>query len=312
MSVKEYGLRQKKGQGRESDFVHHDAGWRERVWTEGNANIVKLGEIVPGWLSEAIDLTLSSVITATWSAFESLAQDLWIACVDAKPSRGLGVVRVVRIIDSVSIKVFVVDLGEEGSTGGLFSVPFGVMTGTLAFVSAGGDWMPSPTPNPRNVAAKPMAEVYGGLMQQEASWRLPRARAGCRDCDTGGKCNDRSPRSPRTSDGNDCPLRHAGDSFRTIGPPTDSMARTQAGSAPPPSSRERELCRSQRRARCFLALLTGWLGAREDRSVPSQLPMGNGNGPLQSISCGVANQRACGKAGRLAPAPPAPRPNARS
>ena len=57
---------------------------------------------------------------------------------------------------------------------------------------------------------------------------------------------------------------------------------------------------------------TQWLGARRDRSVPSQLPMGNGNGPLQSISCSVANQQVCGKAGRLAPAPPAPRPGARS
>jgi hypothetical protein len=29
----------------------------------------------------------------------------------------------------------------------------------------------------------------------------------------------------------------------------------------------------------------------QDRSVPSQLPMGNGNGPLRSITGGVANQR---------------------
>ena len=150
------------------------------------------------------------------------------------------------------------------------------------------------------------------LDAEEASWRPPRARAGCRDCDTDGKSNDRSPRSPRTSAADDRPRRHAGDSFRTIGPPSDSRARTPASSAPAPSSPERELCRSRRRARFLLALLTRWLGAGEDRSVPSQLPMGNGNGPLQSISCGVANQRACGKAGRLAPAPPAPRPSARS
>jgi len=50
----------------------------------------------------------------------------------------------------------------------------------------------------------------------------------------------------------------------------------------------------------------------KDRSVPSHLPIGNGNDPLQSIHCGVANQRVCGKAGRHAPRPPAPRPNARS
>jgi hypothetical protein len=37
--------------------------------------------------------------------------------------------RVVRIIDSASIKVIVVDLGEEGSTGGLFPVLPGVMKG---------------------------------------------------------------------------------------------------------------------------------------------------------------------------------------
>jgi len=150
------------------------------------------------------------------------------------------------------------------------------------------------------------------LDAEEASWRPPRARAGCRDCGSDGRSSDRSPRSPRTSDANDRPRPHAGDSFRTIEPPTDSRARTQASSAPAPSSRERELCRSRRRPRFFLALLTRWLGAREDRSVPAQLPMGNGNGPLQSISCGVANPRACGKAGRLAPAPPAPRPSARS
>src|SRR5208337_3588831 len=49
----------------------------------------------------------------------------------------------------------------------------------------------------------------------------------------------------------------------------------------------------------------------EDRSVPL-LSMGNGNGPPRVISRRAANQRTCGRAGRLAPATPTPRPIARS
>src|SRR5208337_5155339 len=49
----------------------------------------------------------------------------------------------------------------------------------------------------------------------------------------------------------------------------------------------------------------------QDRSVPF-LSMGNGNGPPRVISRRAANQRACGRAGRLAPATPTPRPIARS
>jgi hypothetical protein len=48
-----------------------------------------------------------------------------------------------------------------------------------------------------------------------------------------------------------------------------------------------------------------------DRSVPV-LSMGNGNDPPRTISPGVANHQACGKAGRLARAIPAPRPGVRS
>src|SRR5277367_440024 len=50
---------------------------------------------------------------------------------------------------------------------------------------------------------------------------------------------------------------------------------------------------------------------QEDRSVPF-LFMGNGNDPPRTISSGVANRRACGKAGQPVPATPAPRPTARS
>ena len=218
--------------------------------------------------------------------------------------------RVVTIIDSASIKVIVVDFWG-GSTGGLFSVPSGVTRDSGLSVGVGRrDAVTSAESRERRSQAD--GKGPRRLDAEEASWRPPRARAGCRDCDTDGKSNDRSPRSPRTSDADDRPRHHAGDSFRTIGPPTDSRARTQASSAPAPSSRERELCRSQRRARLLprspdsMARCSG----RPFRSL--SLPMGNGNGPLQSISCSVANQWACGRAGRLAPATPAPRPSARS
>jgi hypothetical protein len=108
-----------------------------------------------------------------------------------------------------------------------------------------------------NVESRERRSQAGGkgprrLDAEETSWRPPRARAGCRDCDTNGKSNDRSTRSPRTSD-DDGPARaHAGNSFRTIGPPTHSRAQTQASPAPAPSSRERELRRSRRRERFFL------------------------------------------------------------
>src|SRR5436309_2675056 len=49
----------------------------------------------------------------------------------------------------------------------------------------------------------------------------------------------------------------------------------------------------------------------EDRSVASRA-LGNGNGPPGAISQRAANPRACGRAGRLVPATPAPRPGARS
>jgi hypothetical protein len=164
---------------------------------------------------------------------------------------------------------------------------------------------------PRELRSHADGKVPRRLDAEEASLRRPRARAGCRGCGTDGNSNDRLPRSPRTSDADDQPRRHAGDSFRTIEPPTDSWARTQASSAPAPSSRARELCRSRHQARFFLALLTRWLGAREDRSVPSQLPMGNGNGLPGIVSPIASNQQACGESGGLARATRAPRPIAR-
>jgi hypothetical protein len=46
--------------------------------------------------------------------------------------------------------------------------------GTLAFLSAWEDWMPSPAPNPGNVAAKPMAKVHGGLVQRQLPGGRPK------------------------------------------------------------------------------------------------------------------------------------------
>ena len=147
------------------------------------------------------------------------------------------------------------------STGGLFSVSPGVVAIRRACCRRDHQGAVTSAES-RERRSQADGKGPGRLDAEEASWQPPRARAGCRDCDTDGKSNDRSPRSPRTSDSDGRPRRHAGDSFRTTEPPTDSRARTQASSAPAPSSPERELCRSQRRARFFLALLTRWLGEK--------------------------------------------------
>src|SRR5208282_1599398 len=67
-----------------------------------------------------------------------------------------------------------------------------------------------------------------------ASWRLPKARVGYRDCGSRGNSSGRSPRSPRTSD-NAPTWTHATDNVHTIAPPIVSMAGTQASSGPAPS-----------------------------------------------------------------------------
>ena len=172
--------------------------------------------------------------------------------------------------------------------------------------------MASPSPNPGDVAAKPMAKIDCGLMQRKLPGRRPKLKLVAVTV------------APMASVATD---RHV---HRERAMPTTSpgvMQRTASVPLHPRSTRGLEpkqvqhpLHRHQTANSVevdaghefFLALLTWSLGARKDRSVPFHLPIGNGNGPLQSIRCGVANQRACGKAGRLAPTPPAPRPGARS
>src|SRR5271157_501099 len=67
-----------------------------------------------------------------------------------------------------------------------------------------------------------------------ASWPLPKARAGYRDCGSHGSSSDRSPRSPRTS-GDASTWTHATDKLHTIVPPIVARAGTQASSELPPS-----------------------------------------------------------------------------
>ena len=179
--------------------------------------------------------------------------------------------------------------------------------------------MPSPAPNPGNVAAKPMAKVHGGLMQRKPPGGCPElelvavtvtpvARV------TTDRHVHRERAMPTTS-----PSVMQGTASVPLGPrPTRGLEPEQvqhplhrhesansvevnAGHGASSCGELVEPRSPDSMARCS-----------EDRSVPSQLPMGNGNGPLQSISCSAANQRACGKAGRLAPVPKAPRPSARS
>jgi hypothetical protein len=71
---------------KESEFVHGSPEWREKVWKDGVENIDRLGKIVPEWLSEAIDAVLSGVVIGAWTAFETLAGDLWEAAVNECPS----------------------------------------------------------------------------------------------------------------------------------------------------------------------------------------------------------------------------------
>ncbi len=67
-----------------------------------------------------------------------------------------------------------------------------------------------------------------------ASSRRPKVQAGCRDCGSDGRSNDRSPRSARMC--NAAPAwTGAMDSFHTIARPTDSRAGTRAGSELAPS-----------------------------------------------------------------------------
>ena len=154
-----------------------------------------------------------------------------------------------------------------------------------------------------------------------ASWRPPRARAGCRDCGSDGNSSDRSPRSPRTS-GDDAstdscngqlpyhctPDRFEGwnpSKFRTcsIVISARTLSKSTPGTVVPHSLRAVvEDVRSTLMGKCSA------------RTVPFPLHTlyGERERPPQSISPGVANPRACGRAGRLAPATPAPRPSARS
>ena len=142
-----------------------------------------------------------------------------------------------------------------------------------------------------------------------AAWSLPpKARAGDRGFGSDGNSSGRSPRSPRTS-GDPSTWTHATDNFRTIAP--DRLEGWN-----PSKLRTCSIVISARtRSKSIPGMVvphsvTRWRGARGPfRSV---LSLGNGNGPRRMVSPDVANQRACGRAGRLAPATPAPRPTARS
>src|SRR5262245_40807912 len=98
----------------------------------------------------------------------------------------------------------------------------------------------------------------------------PRAPAGFHDSGNDGNSSDRWPRSPRSFD-DGWHRNRAGDSFRTIGPPTDSKARNPASSAPAPSSPQRESARSPPRAWFVLVRWTHDSGpVRPFRSLSSR------------------------------------------
>jgi hypothetical protein len=179
--------------------------------------------------------------------------------------------------------------------------------------------MPSPAPNPGNVAPKPMAKVHGGLMQRKLPGGRPELElVAVTVTPVASVTTDRHVHRERAMPTTD-PRVVQGTASVPLGPrPTRGLEPKQVQH---PLHRHEsadsvEVDAGHGSSSCGELVephsVTRWLGAREDRSVPAQLPMGNGNGPLQSISCSVANQRACGKAGRLAPAPPAPRSSARS
>ena len=146
---------------------------------------------------------------------------------------------------------------------------------------------------------------------EAASWRLPKARAGYHGCGNHGRSSGRSPRSLRTSDpptprldscNGQLPYHCAPDPIQGLEPKQTQDLLHRDLSADSVEVYAWHDCSSLDHATTRRP---------EDRSVPF-LSMGNGNDPSWMVSPGVANQRACGKAGRLVRVTPAPRPGARS
>jgi hypothetical protein len=63
--------------------------YEDLVWNGVNEDIKVLGVHADSWLGGGIETVLSAIVVATWTAFETLAADLWIACVNRHPRLAL-------------------------------------------------------------------------------------------------------------------------------------------------------------------------------------------------------------------------------
>jgi hypothetical protein len=61
----------------------------ERIWRESNDNIKELQSNSDKWLTDGIRSILSGIVVGSWTTFESLAADLWVAAVNCRPRLGL-------------------------------------------------------------------------------------------------------------------------------------------------------------------------------------------------------------------------------
>jgi hypothetical protein len=177
------------------------------------------------------------------------------------------------------------------------------------FVSARRQRGPSPAPTPGNVAAKAIAKINRGLMQGQLRGGCPKLEVVTVTVATMARvaadCHVHRERATMLRRG-----------FMQRTPSVPLHPRSTQGLEPKQAQDllHRDLCANS-------VEVDAWHGCSSladtmarcsfDRSIPF-LSMGNGNGPRRLVSPGVADQRACGEAGRLARATPAPRPSARS
>jgi hypothetical protein len=179
--------------------------------------------------------------------------------------------------------------------------------------------LPSPAPNPGNFAAKPMAKVHGGLMQRKLPSRRPELELVAVTVTLVARVtSDRHVHRERAMPSTDPDVMQRTTSVPLSPRPTQGLEPKQvqhplhrhesANSVEVNAGHGASSCGELLEPRSPDSMAR--YSARPFRSLST--PYGERERPLQSISCSAANQRACGKAGRLAPAPKAPVPSARS
>jgi hypothetical protein len=71
--------------------------YEDLIWNGANADINVLQINSGEWLTNGIESVLSGIIVGTWTVFESLTEDLWIACVNANAKLGLAAIDAAKI-----------------------------------------------------------------------------------------------------------------------------------------------------------------------------------------------------------------------